>query len=335
MKRLALCLAVVTTLSGLAAHAFATSTTSAQSATTDMGEMFPLVNLINQSGLSIPYTSGMTDFDAYLAGNPNHSSSLGNAWVSSFGTTTGQIDFDLGSVLVVDRIAVWNFSAGSTFSTKNINVFASQQSDFSGAVNLGTFKLNLPPPLVSQAQVISFSSTNARFIRFQILGNYGASTSTALGEVAFSTYSTAQSPTLIEIDIKPKSDPNSINCKNPKGVITVAILTTDDFDATTVAHTTVSFEGASETHVNKKSGNPKRHEEDVDGDGDTDLVLHFRLGDTDLTCEYTQGALTGKTFEGQAIEGADDISTVLPNAAPALNPRSKLATTWARMKTQR
>jgi len=39
---------------------------------------------------------------------------------------------------------------------------------------------------------------------------------------------------------------------------------------------------ASETHVDKKTGESRRHEEDVDGDGDTDLVFHFRLSDTDL-----------------------------------------------------
>ena len=114
----------------------------------------------------------------------------------------------------------------------------------------------------------------------------------------------------VEIDIKPGSDPNSINCKNEKGVIPVAILTTEEFDATTVDHTTVTFEGASETHVQKKSGEPDRHEEDVDGDGDTDLVLHLRLGDTDLTCESTEGTLTGETFDGRAIEGTDAVRMV-------------------------
>lgn len=107
----------------------------------------------------------------------------------------------------------------------------------------------------------------------------------------------------VEIDIKPGSDPNSINCNNEKGIITVAILTTDTFDATFVDHSTVTFEGASETHVDKKSGEPRRHEEDVDGD--TDLVFHFRLGDTNLTCESPEGTLTGETFDGQAIVGTD------------------------------
>ena len=114
----------------------------------------------------------------------------------------------------------------------------------------------------------------------------------------------------IDIDIKPGSDPNSINCNNDNEVISVAILTTAVFDATTVDHTTVTFEGASETHVHKKSGEPRRHEEDVDGDGDTDLVFHFRLVNTTLTCTSTYGTLTGEIIGGQAIEGTDAVRMV-------------------------
>ena len=83
--------------------------------------------------------------------------------------------------------------------------------------------------------------------------------------------------TEVSIDIKPGSDPNSINCKNHQVVIPVAILTTDTFDATSVDHATVTFEGASEIHIAKKTGLPQRHEEDVDKDGDIDLLFHFLL----------------------------------------------------------
>ena len=114
----------------------------------------------------------------------------------------------------------------------------------------------------------------------------------------------------VDIDIKPGNDPNSINCNNENETIAVAILSTDDFDATTVDHTTVTFEGASETHVDENTGSARRHEEDVDGDGDTDLVSHFLLGDTDLTCESTEGKLEGETFDGQAIEGTDAVRMI-------------------------
>ena len=114
----------------------------------------------------------------------------------------------------------------------------------------------------------------------------------------------------VDIDIKPGSDPNSINCNNENESIAVAILTTDDFDATAVDHTTVTFEGASETHLDRRSGQPRLHEEDVDIDGDDDLVFHFRLGDTDLDCGSTDGTLTGETFDGQPFVGTDAVRTV-------------------------
>ena len=143
-----------------------------------------------------------------------------------------------------------------------------------------------------------------------LIGSFGFTTS-GIGMAGLAnTSAPVPEPVEVEIDIKPGSDPNSINCNNEKGVIAVAILTTDDFDATTVDHTTVTFEGASETHVDKKTDEPRRHEEDVDGDGDTDLVFHFRKGDTNLTCDSTEGTLIGETFDGQAIEGSDAVRMI-------------------------
>lgn len=114
----------------------------------------------------------------------------------------------------------------------------------------------------------------------------------------------------VAIDIKPGGFPNSINCNNPNGVITVAILTTPSFDALTVDHSSVVFMGAHETHVNKKTGEYQRHEEDADLDGDMDLVLHFRYGDTGLNCSSTEGHLSGATSCGGRIHGMDYIVMV-------------------------
>jgi hypothetical protein len=108
----------------------------------------------------------------------------------------------------------------------------------------------------------------------------------------------------VSIDIKPGSFPNSINPRS-KGVIPVAILTTSAFDATTVDPLSVKFgpDGATESHG-------RGHIEDVDGDGDQDLVLHFRTQDTGIQCGNTSASLTGETTNGIAIEGSDSISTV-------------------------
>ena len=91
----------------------------------------------------------------------------------------------------------------------------------------------------------------------------------------------------------------------------MAILTTDNFDALSVDHATVSFVGAGETYLDK-NGTPRRHEEDVDSDGDIDLLFHFRSRQTSLTCESTEGTLTGMALDSSAIIGTDNIRMV-PN----------------------
>ncbi|UCH75043.1 MAG: hypothetical protein JSU82_04130, partial [Rhodospirillales bacterium] len=107
----------------------------------------------------------------------------------------------------------------------------------------------------------------------------------------------------VEIDIKPGSFPNGVN-PGAKGVIPVAVLTTDAFDALEVDPMTVQFgpAGASIAHA---AGHPK----DVDNDGDVDLVLHFRTQDTGIACGDTEATLTGQTVGGVPFSGSDSIKT--------------------------
>lgn len=108
----------------------------------------------------------------------------------------------------------------------------------------------------------------------------------------------------VAIDIKPGSFSSSINPRN-KGVIPIAILTTAAFDATTVDSTTLLF-GA----TGREAAPVQAALEDVDGDGDTDMILHFKTQDTGIQCGDTSASLTGETFDGQTIEGTDTIVTV-------------------------
>lgn len=105
----------------------------------------------------------------------------------------------------------------------------------------------------------------------------------------------------IKIDIRPGDSNNRINLDSG-GSIPVAILTTDTFDVTRVDPLTVRFgpNGAMEEHG-------RGHFEDVDGDGFSDMVLHFRQPEIGIACHQTLATLTGSTFDGVLIKGTDFI----------------------------
>ena len=109
-------------------------------------------------------------------------------------------------------------------------------------------------------------------------------------------------PLAVEIDIQGNL------CNRGRGVIPVHLLSTDTFDATTVDHTTVTLGDASEVHVTK-SGVVKRHEEDVDHDGDIDLVFHFRAKETGVDCDTSVIPFNGQTFDGQYITAGGSNAT--------------------------
>ena len=110
--------------------------------------------------------------------------------------------------------------------------------------------------------------------------------------------------TFIDVDVKPYSQNDNINPRS-SGLVAVAVLTSDVFDALQIDPDTVQFgpDGAAKVHG-------QTHVMDVDNDGDTDLLFHFRMTKTGIQCGDTEATLTGQTWDETLVSGTDNIRTV-------------------------
>jgi hypothetical protein len=109
-------------------------------------------------------------------------------------------------------------------------------------------------------------------------------------------------PIEVQIDIKPGNEQNNINLKS-KGVVPVAVLTSGEFVAATIDPATVLFAGVE----------PIRWKlQDIDDDGDDDLMFHFRTQELELDQNSTEATLTAQTSQmaGLMTVQSIDSSTV-------------------------
>lgn len=176
---LALALGVMVT-AGPAVAGLILQPASASSSQTQFGAAD---NARNQSGLSIGYTSLVTDFDTYIASNPLHDSlTQTNRWTST--SLPASIDFDLGGSYPIDRIAFWDQGTGIG-STLAFTLIAADNAAFTNPTTLGNFNpVAVGDPSAVAAQVFNFPSTQAQFVRFTATQSNGFDGAT-VGEVAF------------------------------------------------------------------------------------------------------------------------------------------------------
>lgn len=114
--------------------------------------------------------------------------------------------------------------------------------------------------------------------------------------------------TTVSVDIKPGSDPNTVNLGSA-GVVPVAILGSATFDATMIDPESLFLAGAA-VKMAGKSGKLLCHSEDVNGDGFIDEVCQFQTAEFMIEPGSDKAELTGVTVDGMSIKGEDSISIV-------------------------
>ncbi len=185
----------------------------------------------------------------------------------------------------------------------DVNVEYSTEEDFDTYMVLGTETVNGSKSCVFNGP-ISFPP-GIMYIRFRSTSDMWCSPYLGVDDVQI----LGLPPVLeVAIDIKPGSDPNSINLSSA-GVIPVAILSSDTFDATTVDPDTVSLAGARVKLVGK-SGKYLCHEEDVNGDELLDLVCQVYTAEFMIEEGESVAVLEAETFDGAPIRGEDTIRIV-------------------------
>jgi hypothetical protein len=148
-----------------------------------------IADTYNENGLFTKYTSGVTNFDAYIAGNPIHTDIFaGNEWFSNSGTTSASVTYDLGSIKKINALALWN--------EESSGIGQLALGGDGGAIGVYTPFDN---PLANySAQVFTFTTVTTRFVTFGLSGcpqpNPGNFPACAIGEVAFRTAAAVPEP---------------------------------------------------------------------------------------------------------------------------------------------
>jgi hypothetical protein len=148
----------------------------------------------DQSGLTLGYTSGVTNWDSYFASNPEHTELFaGNEWFSESGISSASVTYDLGSVMSIYRMALWNEESSGIGL---LDLYGSVNGVDFFALSLGLTPTDWPlsgPDALDfyPADIFTWTATDLRYVRMDMSrcpqpdpADYPGC---SIGEVAFGT----------------------------------------------------------------------------------------------------------------------------------------------------
>ncbi len=140
----------------------------------------------NQSGLEHGFTSGASNFASYNPASVLHTILFSGAeWFSNQGTSHAIVTYDLGAIIGIDKLALWNEESSGI---GRLNLLTSSDGVHFSMLAAGLVPTNWPLAPYA-ADVFSFGAVTARYVRFDMSGcpqpNTGSFAACAIGEVAF------------------------------------------------------------------------------------------------------------------------------------------------------
>jgi len=176
-------------------------------------------------------------------------------------------------------------------------------SDLSGEPYLDSFTdAGLPGaghyPLLPTSPLINAANNSACSVADQ-LGQ------PRVGQCDIGSIEYQPSAVAIQIEIQPRGSDTPPISPARRGIIRVAILTNALIAAIDIDPGTVRF---GRTGTEATASRPRL--EDVDRDGDLDLIVFFMAEDTAILCGDEQVHLRAGTFAGQLLHGSSAIETV-------------------------
>ncbi len=143
----------------------------------------PIENVINQSGLSAAYTSGVDDFTTFVNGT---TADIGSGVADTLGDTSAPLDnyyFDLGAAYTIDAIAIWN--QRGTASLQTFDILSATDSTFTTTTNLGSFSIGQDPSWPTSGNIFNFANTSSQYFMIDVTSNFGFLSATRINEVVF------------------------------------------------------------------------------------------------------------------------------------------------------
>ncbi len=212
--------------------------------------------------------------------------------------------FHVLTVTVVNGIAYLGTRDTNGGSGNGAVIWAVDVSNPTAPVQIGAFDFNssflqVSGPAVVDSLVYAISYTGTR----------------AATRLSIIDFGPEYAPKLdVAIDIKPGSDAGSINLAS-RGLIPVAILGSETFDVAKVDVTTLAFGpgAAAPSHDLTRPDSYQDHIRDVNADGYTDLVSHYRTQEAGISRDDAEACITGNLRDGTPFEGCDVIRLVSGN----------------------